>query len=130
MALEGSGQDRWRLVYGVIRLRCLVLLLTLGPFLAITEAARAAPALYIHDNIPTLARVELATWTVTPIGTILDGAQSVPLSDIAFAPDGTLFGTQVQEGFEHAERGELVDGEQVVARVKKRGASERGNATE
>ena len=37
---------------------------------------------------------------------------------------------QVQEGIEQAERGELVDGEEAVARVKKRAASKRRNAGE
>ena len=37
---------------------------------------------------------------------------------------------QVHEGIEQAERGELVDGEEAVARVKKRAASKRRNAGE
>lgn len=37
---------------------------------------------------------------------------------------------QVQEGIEQAERGELDDGEEAVARVKKRAASKRRDAGE
>ena len=38
--------------------------------------------------------------------------------------------SQVREGIEQAERGELLDGEEVVARVKKRAASKRRSAGE
>ena len=38
--------------------------------------------------------------------------------------------SQVREGIEQAERGELLDGEEAVARVKKRAASKRRSAGE
>jgi len=42
----------------------------------------------------------------------------------------TAMRTQVRQGLEQAKRGELVDGEEAVARVKKRAASKRRNAGE
>lgn len=55
--------------------------------LALASAAAAAPNLYTHDEVGRLAIVDVGTGNVTLIGTM-----GAVMTDIAFAPDGRLFG--------------------------------------
>lgn len=50
-------------------------------------AAAAAPIMYVHDSGGTLGRVDVATGNVQLIGSM-----GVQMTDIAFDPDGDLFG--------------------------------------
>ncbi len=67
--------------------RCSRLVAPAALTLLLATAAAADPVLYTHDAARVLATVDVATGAVTPIGTM-----SVVMTDIAFAPDGRLFG--------------------------------------
>ena len=49
--------------------------------------AQADPKLWVHDDARHLGQLDVATGVYTPVGTT-----AVTFSDIAFAPDGTLYG--------------------------------------
>ena len=59
---------------------------------------------------------------------ILAGLQLLEQEDKRMEPGFVALRTQVQEGIKQAERGELVDGEEAVVRVKKRAAAKRRRA--
>ena len=59
---------------------------------------------------------------------ILAGLQLLEQEDKRMEPGFAALRTQVQEGIKQAERGELVDGEEAVVRVKRRAAAKRRRA--
>lgn len=75
--------------------RCSLLLAPAALLLLLSAAAGAAPDLYTHDAAGVLATVDVETGTVTPIGNM-----GVEMTDIAFAPDGRLFGISFTSFYE------------------------------
>lgn len=61
--------------------------LALLAILATAHDGRAAPILHTHDAVGRLGTVDVATGSATVIGTM-----TAVMTDIAFAPDGRLFG--------------------------------------
>lgn len=67
-------------------IRVVVVTLGLG-WASVTAPAHAAPILHIHDNTGRLATVDVSTGALTVIGQL-----GAVMTDIAFAPNGALFG--------------------------------------
>jgi hypothetical protein len=62
-------------------------------FMGLIGAAQAAPTVYINDSSGQIGTVDVATGAATLIGPSgVTGAFGEPLTDIAFAPNGNLYG--------------------------------------